>query len=73
MTDYILTSDHRCINFKMNLDPLPPLLFRNPASTNWPLFTDLIEKELSNIKCDQIPQNRSEVDILADTIQLLLA
>lgn len=47
VTDQILTSDHRCIRFNLDLDTQPPLLFRNPAATNWNTFTNNVVRKLN--------------------------
>lgn len=39
VTEVILNSDHKCISFDLDLDSPPPILFRNPAATNWTHFT----------------------------------
>lgn len=67
---YSLTSDHRCINFKINLDSIPPILFRNPASTNWPYFTKIISDTLNTDTHSS--QNLSEYDLENDVLYLQL-
>lgn len=59
VTDSILTSDHKCINFKMCLDPIPPLLFRNPEATNWEYFRQVVETELSNYPLQNRETNKN--------------
>lgn len=56
----------------MNSDPLPPLLFRNPATTNWQQFTDILDTKLRDFPEITSPQNARELDILADSIQNIL-
>lgn len=63
------TSDHKCITFKLNWDPIPPLLFRNPATTNWKYFTEIIEANFNNRSDSKNPQNEEEVDKMADSIR----
>lgn len=72
VSNYILLSDHKCIAFKMNLDPLPPLLFRNPASTNWQVYNDLVGKNIGGIVHPRSIDNITDLDKLADSIQNLL-
>lgn len=67
VTEHILTSDHRCINFTVGFDPSPPIYFRNPASTNWDYFTRLVESKIR--KEHNAPQNEQETDELAEHIQ----
>lgn len=47
VTELIHTSDHKCITFDLNLDTSPPILFRNPASTNWSIFLHQLGTKLS--------------------------
>lgn len=72
VSSYILLSDHKCIAFKMNLDPLPPLLFRNPGTTNWKFYNDLVGKNIGNIVHSRSIDNITDLDKLADSIQTLL-
>lgn len=72
VTNYILNSDHKCINFKINLDPLPPLLFRNPASTNWEYFSNFIADKITTRHSTHSIQNSTDLDLLAESLQELL-
>lgn len=71
VSDYILTSDHVCITFKVSLDPIPPILFRNPESANWQLYSFLINKKQPNSNF-KIPANETELDEMAGNLQDLL-
>lgn len=71
--DYILTSDHKCISFHLSLDPLPPILFRNPASTNWLKFSELIAKGTRVcLRRNEVPTCAVELDNLAESVQSLM-
>lgn len=63
VTNSILNSDHKCINFKINLDSLPSLQFRNPASTNWELYKDIISKNINSISPTHSINNSSDLDL----------
>lgn len=71
VTNYILTSDDKCINLKISFDTIPPLQFRNPAATNWHLFTNLIKGKLSNAAHTCNPQTEQAIDSLAVLTKLL--
>lgn len=69
VTELILSSNHRCISFKISLDPQPPILFRNPASTNWTYFYDLIETWRNSLELPDSLTSIREVNDLADKFQ----
>lgn len=71
VSDHILTSDHECITFNLILDHLPPILFRNPASADWPLYTLLIEGSIANTDPSE-PRTDKETDALAQSVQNIL-
>lgn len=47
VTKEALISDYRCIRFFLDLDPMPPILFRNLASTNWSYCVDTLCDDLN--------------------------
>lgn len=53
----------------MNLDSLPPLMFRNPATTNWPYYEELIKKDRSMWNDTRFPVTTKDIDKLANTVQ----
>lgn len=72
VTDLILTSDHKCIKFELDLDTQPPKLFRNPAATNWELFTNTMKSKMnlapSPLELDDVDKLDSEVDLIHNAI-----
>lgn len=72
VTDIILTSDHKCICFKLDLDSQPPLLFRNRASTNWETFLHLIEMKLNSNTVDSILYDCEKLDEEVDKINNII-
>lgn len=72
VTESILTSDHRCIQFCIDLDPLPRLLFRNPASTNWEIFINRINNSTSLNVCESNLTNTAELDLAADLLHKII-
>lgn len=71
VSDLIMTSDHEGITFKLCLDSLPPVLFRNPAATNWSLYSHLTDK--FNFKTNHAsPTSEEEIDLLAEQLQKFL-
>lgn len=65
VTELILTSDHKCITFDLNLDTPPHILFRNPAATNWTIFIHQLETKISQ---NNIEPNLANTDELDDEI-----
>ena len=46
-----------------------PIYYRNPAQTEWPLFRDLVNQEICNLR---EPQSREDLDIVAGKLTSLV-
>ncbi len=69
VTESILTSDHRCIQFDVDLDPQPTLLFRNPASTNWDIFLNKLVMNLDTSTLKPPISDVADLDTAANELQ----
>ncbi len=72
VTDHILTSDHKCITYDLNLDTPPPILFRNPAATNWPIFMHQLKTKLNINLTESDLTNTDELDKEVNSLQNII-
>lgn len=52
VTDDILTSDHRCIQFDLVMDPVLPTPFRNRKTTDWDKYLLNLNSDVSKIQIE---------------------
>lgn len=62
----ILTSDHRCIKFHINTDKAERKVIRNPKNTDWTLFNQLLEENLTPINGPI--RSKSELDKVTEVL-----